>query len=488
MGSCCAKPSLTQDDELKADPTSARGSSAPVLAARAASAPSGDSVAAGSNNRGRTGSGGADDGGGDVADPAMVALGQLAPGSSSRAPPLQNPGAGEGAPLDADAPPAAADPAPDPSIGSAAVEANDADARAAAAAPAPAARVPPSAGTGPATKAPLEMVAGAMSLKGFKADLPQWPNQDTHLVTWPCRDLMLAAVFDGHGIHGHHISERVRAVFESNAPAMIAQLDDGLQEAFGNFFAFLQKTLEAEGMCRYSGTTATIALIDGNKSEAIVAHVGDSTMIIADGDSVVFHTNDHKVDDEVEKRVVDHGGEVRLETISSVTTRRVYQPGAGYPGLAMARALGDSCAHSLGVTCIPEVSRVPLQGGQILVLASDGVWDTVPPADTLSYFKKLHADAAAGGEAPGVAELAQALVTEAHARYPADAANKDDATAVVVRLRGGVPQRVSSSASCQAAPLGKGGAGAGDGGPGGATRPNASPNGTTAVAEKASGA
>lgn len=470
MGGCCTKrnqallptgPRPAEEDGKETVPpdgnTGEEGDGRELEAADAAER--GKGAGGGGETAGDAGSGGGDDAGqGDAAgaavDPQVAGSPAVAETSTSEVVPGGAAGDDKGAVAEADASAAAGveakqevgggaqDEAPSPDKEKAAAEAAAVEA-AATASPAPAptpakpVRVPPQ----------LEMVAGAFSAQGFKAGMPGWPNQDTHLVCWPCQDLMLAAVFDGHGREGHRISSRVRGIFQSNGATLASQLENGLQEAFEPFFRFIQGTLLQEGLSKFSGTTATVAFIDGARAEAIVAHVGDSTMIVSDGASVVFHTEDHKIDEEVEKRVIAHGGEIRSATISSVTTRRVYLPGAEFPGLAMARAFGDICAHTLGVTCIPQVVRIPVSAGHLLVLASDGVWDTVPPDEAVKYLAERQAPKPDGSVA-GVAELAQALVTEAHARYPPEAVNKDDATAVVVRLR---PYKSTTAKAAEAA-------------------------------------
>jgi serine/threonine protein phosphatase PrpC len=46
------------------------------------------------------------------------------------------------------------------------------------------------------------------------------------------------------------------------------------------------------------------------------------------------------------------------------------------PGLAMSRSLGDGQAHSIGVSCEPEIHKYELSvDDKFIVLASDGVWE-----------------------------------------------------------------------------------------------------------------
>ena len=57
---------------------------------------------------------------------------------------------------------------------------------------------------------------------------------------------------------------------------------------------------------------------------------------------------------------------------------RVWLQCAWVPGLAMSRALGDTLAHRVGVSSVPDVTELDLTPrDRLLVLASDGVWEFV---------------------------------------------------------------------------------------------------------------
>ncbi|CAE8645052.1 unnamed protein product, partial [Polarella glacialis] len=67
---------------------------------------------------------------------------------------------------------------------------------------------------------------------------------------------------------------------------------------------------------------------------------------------------------------------------------RVFIPKTGVPGLAMSRSLGDGCLKKYGVTAEPEVRDVTsLWRGcraPCVVLASDGLWDTISVEETVA--------------------------------------------------------------------------------------------------------
>jgi len=117
------------------------------------------------------------------------------------------------------------------------------------------------------------------------------------------------------------------------------------------------------------------------------------------------------------------GGEVRHLTSCGISAHRVFQKGQAYPGLAMARAIGDLCAQTLGVTWDPEVQTgIDFSEEDTLIVASDGVWE------------KFEEDAVARciSEAADEKAAAVSLVQRSRALWP-QAGDIDDITAVVVR-------------------------------------------------------
>merc|ERR1719282_169811 len=122
----------------------------------------------------------------------------------------------------------------------------------------------------------------------------------------------------------------------------------------------------------------------------------------------MHRTMDHKVDEAVEHRVIARGEEVRRFDVSGTDARRICCHGSKLPGLAMSRALGDLCAHNLGVCSEPEVhTGLPFPPGSWMIIASDGVWDQTSVAEAASQCM--------GSSNPGVA--ARSLVEVSRSRW-----------------------------------------------------------------------
>jgi serine/threonine protein phosphatase PrpC len=91
----------------------------------------------------------------------------------------------------------------------------------------------------------------------------------------------------------------------------------------------------------------------------------------------------------------------------------------------MSRAFGDLPCRRIGVTVEPEVTIHPLRAGdELLIAASDGIWDVLSNDEVVSM----------AGNAGGAQAAARELVEVAEARWlEAEGGYIDDITAVVVR-------------------------------------------------------
>mmetsp|Transcript_8904 Transcript_8904/g.19944 ORF Transcript_8904/g.19944 Transcript_8904/m.19944 type:complete len:512 (+) Transcript_8904:117-1652(+) len=293
-----------------------------------------------------------------------------------------------------------------------------------------------SPGTAPPAGQALHLQAGSHTLKGAKPGMPDWINQDVSVVIPLEQSRVLAAVFDGHGKHGHTCSRQACTVIMQQASSIFPPGAD-LMQSFHTIFQKVHLAIAALGpeIANLSGCTGTIALIDPKTTFCHVGHVGDSTAIVANCRGLVFTSQDHKFDAQAEARINAKGGEVRrCEKTGAV---RVYGRGQQTPGLALARSLGDLEGNSVGVSEEPDVDlNIPFDAGFVLVLASDGLWDALP---------KEGVGAKAGSEEPK--ECATTMVQDARHQWATamNAQHIDDITCVIVKALpreggGGSPQ------------------------------------------------
>ena len=282
----------------------------------------------------------------------------------------------------------------------------------------------------------------------------------------PCQ----LGVFDGHGKAGHIISavvaERLQTelcsaltltesaealdgtVGEVASPtALVGNMNgETFRELFLCAFASVEASLASlDCDVRTSGTTGAVAALCADA--VYTANVGDSRVVLytRQGGQLqpVPLTVDHKPSRDDEKaRIETCGGRVcPMEDYfgNPLGSERVFLPDVFIPGLAMSRSFGDSIAHSVGVTAVPELHQHLLaDADEYVVLASDGVWDVFSNEELASALEEHRTSS----------NLAAVIAEIAAARWDAgeDEETRDDITVIVADLKREGRQRNTSAA------------------------------------------
>ena len=201
-------------------------------------------------------------------------------------------------------------------------------------------------------------------------------NQDAYLVLQNIQkvnNFNIFGAFDGHGPHGHFVSNAVKAFFTeffSEYPELYVTEKDPLNlESIYRlltlndyqiiklaFFKAEQDLINNNFDCNFSGTTCVLVFQLGRK--LICANAGDSRAILFDEERIIELSNDHKANlPEEYKRIKAAGGRVMPYIIDNeeVGPHRVWLKDEEYPGLAMSRSIGDLVAGSVGVTAEPGI-------------------------------------------------------------------------------------------------------------------------------------
>lgn len=122
-----------------------------------------------------------------------------------------------------------------------------------------------------------------------------------------------------------------------------------------------------------SGASLTVCFVDG--CDVHCANVGDSHALVVTPTSHYWISESHRLQDNVRERerLRTHVRHALGEEGGRVGPPRLY-PG----GLSCSRSIGD--ADCPLVECEPAISRSKLDKDDILLVASDGLWDSVPPS------------------------------------------------------------------------------------------------------------
>jgi serine/threonine protein phosphatase PrpC len=260
---------------------------------------------------------------------------------------------------------------------------------------------------------------GSFSTQGTKPNEPNRTNQDAHLELNLPDGKILVGVFDGHGVHGHVISNRVKSLFAEKAHALASAYD--IRGAFQQAFNQVYNQIRNEQMGEASGTTATVALVDSVAQRVSIANVGDSTAIVIDSrGSILFTSQNHRPSEAnfaEFQRLRAHGSQMNNGHVFLKTS---VNPAADFLGVS--RSIGDFRFAQQGVMGKPDVAAgLMFPAGSSLILATDGVWDVVQSDEAMRMIMQSPPQNAA-----------QQLVNVAHSHWTKHPYT-DDITAVLVK-------------------------------------------------------
>lgn len=172
--------------------------------------------------------------------------------------------------------------------------------------------------------------------------------------------LRASAVCDGHREDGAFVARAAaRAIGDSlfrTARAARTMTPEGrLRRAIADAV----ERVKGDPRADVSGTTASIALVDDGRVH--LANVGDSSVFL----NATALTEDHILDSNVEK---EHVKPTEEELMFGRLTERGVRA-----SLAVTRAIGDQ--NFTRASSEPHIASVAVKPGDILIVASDGVWD-----------------------------------------------------------------------------------------------------------------
>lgn len=245
---------------------------------------------------------------------------------------------------------------------------------------------------------------GYSSFRGKRASMEDFFDVKTCKING--QTVCLFGIFDGHG--GSRAAEYLKEnLFKNlmNHPEFLTNTKVAISETYQQTDSdFLES---GKDTFRDDGSTASTAVLVGN--HLYVANVGDSRTVISKAGKAIPLSEDHKPNRSDERKRIENAGGV----VMWAGTWRV----GGV--LAMSRAFGNRMLKQF-VVAEPEIQEQELdEEFELLVLASDGLWDVVPNEDAVTL--------ALSEEEPELA--ARKLIETAFSRGSAD-----NITCIVVRL------------------------------------------------------
>jgi serine/threonine protein phosphatase PrpC len=232
-------------------------------------------------------------------------------------------------------------------------------------------------------------------------------DQDTPLISLSVGGIIgfnLFGVLDGHGVHGHFVSQFCKEYFIKNMRDYIEllkkhkgnltaeQLYNELKKEGYNYIIELYNKsdteLASQSKFDYNMSGTTCNIVFQFDKHLVCFSVGDSRGILifdkgnSKNEGIIALSTDHKPDLPNEyKRIQFYGGVVdKIEDMfgDKIGPARVFKAGFNYPGLAMSRSLGDLQAKECGVISTPQVIEYDINNNsKYMVICSDGVWEFI---------------------------------------------------------------------------------------------------------------
>ncbi|KAF3680970.1 putative protein phosphatase 2C 76 [Capsicum annuum] len=214
-----------------------------------------------------------------------------------------------------------------------------------------------------------KLSCGYSSFRGKRATMEDFYDIQTSEVDG--KTVCLFGIFDGHG--GSRAAEFLKGHLFQNLmkhPSFSTDTKLSIRETYQQTdMDFLDSEKDT---FRDDGSTASTAVLVGN--HLYVANVGDSRTIISKSGKAIALSEDHKPNRTDERRRIESAGGV----VMWAGTWRV----GGV--LAMSRAFGNRMLKQF-VVAEPEIQDQEIDEElELLVLASDGLWDVVPNEDAIS--------------------------------------------------------------------------------------------------------
>lgn len=297
----------------------------------------------------------------------------------------------------------------------------------------------------------LDGRVGMVSQKGKKPG----PNQDSaffmEFLDGDGSRVWLAGVMDGHGPLGHEISRLAiqwLPLLVLREPKMAVEAGrmipidpqavfDGITAAFAKAGSLLLKASAGSLERQMSGSTCSFCLSARGvlhsawvgDSRAVLGTVQESKSAFALNVDTHALTRDHKPEDKTERQRIEASGGI-------VDQKRVWLREWPHCGLNLSRSFGDSLAHDVGVSHVPDVAATFLADGpgQFALLASDGIWEFLSSEEAAEgVAAHLQEGQNASWKSPAQ-EATSRLVRRATDCWRRECNELDDVTAIVVQM------------------------------------------------------
>lgn len=276
-------------------------------------------------------------------------------------------------------------------------------------------------------------------------------NQDSYLILTKINNFSnfnVFAVFDGHGEHGHFVSQFLVKYFTEffTTNPLITNCKNEIQIfnlLLANDYKLLrdavknsEESLSNEEDIDSQNSGSTLCMVIQIYKKLICVNVGDSRAILSVSeilrDEIHKLSEDHKPNLKKEQeRIKKCGGYVEKyifeDGVKDDGPYRVWNgPSLQYPGLAISRSIGDTDANSIGVISTPDcILKTLKKEMNFIVIASDGIWEFLDNKKVCDIVKNFHSNG-------NPKDACEELVKKSREIWEERGKEIDDITAIVI--------------------------------------------------------
>lgn len=245
-------------------------------------------------------------------------------------------------------------------------------------------------------------------------------QEDTYIADVSIGDIYnLFGVFDGHG--GSDISE----FLSENAPDFISKsileyeglIEPALKDAFIN----LDKNIPSKDDIDTNGSTSIVVLI--NEDKIVCANCGDSRAVLLRNNECLKLSEDHKPERMDERTRIENSGGCVLWNTGIARVVGI---------LSLTRAIGDKSLRKFGIIPDPDVVVLDRSSlDEFIIIASDGLWETVSSEEATQLAKRCIERAVSKGSS---IKAASRIAANVLAKVSSCRGSTDNITVIIIVL------------------------------------------------------
>ena len=200
------------------------------------------------------------------------------------------------------------------------------------------------------------------------------------------KNQMVFEIFDGHGGDemSIYLQNNLAQIYKQNLLLNKGNIILSLKNAFHDADDEMRNQLNIEGL----GSTGTLVHIKWESENDLVvysANVGDSRVSLISPEHIIRLSYDHRTSDEKErKRILESGLEIIDDRINgTLMLTRIfgnYEYKNNIENEEDDNSNSNNYSNNKGLICEPFISKINIDlniENQFLILASDGIWDTI---------------------------------------------------------------------------------------------------------------